>query len=57
MEQQIYNVITTLLFIFFAIVWKTDNWLNITIKIVITLLAIAGLFINLHYFGFIIQIR
>ena len=55
MEQQIYNVSTTVLLIFFSLIWKMDSWANVIVKTIVILLAIAGLFINLRSFGFILR--
>jgi uncharacterized membrane protein len=56
MEQQIYNILSGIVFIFLALIWNTSSVLNTSIKLILIFLSIASLFINLHSFGFIISV-
>lgn len=39
MSTAIYVLLTGLIFLFFALVWKTDHTLNITLKFILYLMA------------------
>jgi hypothetical protein len=56
LDQTIYNIITTIYFLFFGIIWKSSNATNVFIKIFCILLSIAGGFITLKEFGYIIKV-
>jgi hypothetical protein len=57
MEQHIFNVIATLIFIYLGSTWKTGApALNLIYKYLLILMGIAGLFVTLHSFGYIVKI-
>jgi hypothetical protein len=55
-DQIIYNILTTIFYLFFGIIWKSSNATNVFIKIFCIVLAIAGGFITLKEFGYIIKV-
>jgi hypothetical protein len=54
--QLIYNIATTIFYLFFGIIWKASNTNNLAIKIICILFAIAGAFITLKDLGYIIKV-
>lgn len=51
---KIYVTLTTVLFICSAVVWDKKNFLNLFIKILLTLFAIFGLILALQDFGVLV---
>jgi len=56
LDQTIYNILSTIFFIFFAIIWKSSNFTNVSIKVFCIILAVAGGFITLKELGYIIKV-
>jgi hypothetical protein len=51
---KIYVILTTVLFICSAIVWSRNNFLNLFVKILLTLFAIFGLILALQACGVLV---
>lgn len=49
-EQQIYNIISTIIFFALTSVWKSDNWPNFIIKIILAIVTFIGVILNIQYF-------
>lgn len=56
MLQTTYNILSTIFYLFFAIIWKSSNATNVFIKIFCIVLAILGILITLEDFGYIIKV-
>jgi len=56
LDQIIYNVLSTIFFTVFGIIWKNSNFTNVSIKVICIILAIAGGFITLKELGYIIKV-
>jgi len=55
MLQIIFNVSSTLLLLFFAIIWKSGSTLNTALKFILYILSVYGIIICLINFGFVIK--
>ena len=55
-DQSIYNIITTIFYLFFGIIWKASTSVNVFIKIFCILFAGAGAFMILKEFSYIIRV-
>jgi hypothetical protein len=55
-DQNIYNIMTTIFYLFFGMIWKASTPINLSIKIFCILLSIAGGFLTLKEFGYIIKV-
>lgn len=56
LDQTTYNIVTTIFYLFFAIIWKKSNATNLFIKLFCFLLAITGGFLILKELGYIIKV-
>jgi len=56
LDQIIYNILSSIFFLFFGIIWKSSNFTNVSIKVFCIVLAIAGGFITLKELGYIIKV-
>lgn len=51
-----YLIAVTVVFIFLAIIWKTDNWLNVLFKVTFFSGFVGGLLLSLAQFGLIVKV-
>ena len=49
--QSIFNVVVTILFTFLGVIWKTNNYLNAIIKVIMLLGAFVGAVLTMHQYG------
>ncbi len=53
--QNIYTILTTILFLYLGIIWSKSNWKNVNFKFTFIILSIAGFIISLSNFGYIMK--
>ena len=50
-----YLIVSTILFGFFMIVWSRKPGFNMTMKIILVIMFVVGLFLILEKFGFVMR--
>jgi hypothetical protein len=55
-DQNIYNIMTTIFYLFFGMIWKASTPINLFIKIFCIIFAITGGVLTLKEFGYIIRL-
>ena len=56
MLQTIFNISTTIMILFLAVIWTRSGIFNMLIKFLLVLLTIYGIFICFKDFGFVVKI-
>jgi hypothetical protein len=56
LDQTMYNILSTIFYLFFAIIWKSSNATNVFIKISCIILGIVGGILTFKEFGYIIKV-
>ena len=55
-DQNIYNIMTTIFYLFFGMIWKASTPINLFTKIFCIIFAIAGGALTFKEFGYIIRL-
>jgi len=54
--QIVFNILSTIVFIYLGLIWTKCDWKNINFKLVCTVLSIVGVIIILANFGYISKV-
>ncbi len=55
MNQTIFNIVSVVVYIFLAVIWRTHSTVNQLVKFVLAIMAVYGILICLKDLGYIIQ--
>jgi len=54
--QLMFNLVSTFIFLYFAIIWQKSDPFNLFIKITLSIMCMGGLFLVLKNFGYMVRI-
>ena len=54
--QNIFNILSTIVFLYLGLTWSKTDWKNLNVKVVLLVLAIAGILLTLLNYGYIIKV-
>jgi len=52
----VYIIMSTLVFMFLGMIWKTSDWVNLFLKFVFIIMVLFGIFMYLSTNGYIINV-
>jgi multisubunit Na+/H+ antiporter MnhF subunit len=53
--QLIFNIIATLLFFFFGVIWSKKTFLDVIMKLICIILSFVGMVLIFHNMGYVIK--
>lgn len=54
--QNIFNILSTIVFLYLGLIWNKKDLKNLNIKVVLIVLGVAGLLITLSNYGYIVKV-
>ena len=57
MFVNLYLIFATIILLALALIWNQKGWINISIKVILGVIAISGILACLIHFGYIVQVN